>query len=45
MTLKGVQDVLSSFVATLEKMDGEGKETAKELGEVIVESGIRYDSK
>jgi hypothetical protein len=31
VTLKGIQDLLSSFAPTLEAMDAEGKENAKEL--------------
>lgn len=43
--MKGVQDILSSFIPTLEEMDAEGKENAKDLSEIIFESGKKYDSK
>lgn len=45
VALKAVQDLLSSFLPTLEAMGPEGQELAKELGEVIHESGKEYDSK
>ena len=45
MALKAVQDELSTYVTKLEAFDAEGKEAAKELNEVILESGKKYDTK
>ena len=45
VALKSIQDLLTSFVPTLEAMDAEGKENAKELNEVVFQSGKKYDSK
>jgi hypothetical protein len=37
-----VQELLQTFVPVLEAMDAEGKECAKELSDVIFESGKKY---
>ena len=43
--LKGVQDLLSSFVPTLDKMDNEGKECANQLTQILQESNGKYTTK